>query len=69
MASCAAPFHCPVTNPVQETLKCSVNLLDVLGLYVVLTRLLGRSEMKVMITAVGNTLNAAHTMFPLIGGT
>lgn len=40
----------------QETLKCSVDLLDMLGLYVVLTKLLGRSEMKVMIIAVGNGL-------------
>lgn len=37
----------------KESLKCSVELLDMLGLYLVLTRLLGRSEMKVMITAVG----------------
>ena len=43
-----------VGRNVQETLRCSVDLLDMLGLYVVLTRLLGRSEMKVMITAVGN---------------
>lgn len=40
----------------QETLKCSVELLDMLGLYLVITRLLGRSEMKVMITAVGKLL-------------
>ena len=34
-------------------MKCTVELLDMLGLYLVLTKLLGRSEMKVMITAVG----------------
>lgn len=36
-----------------ECLKCSVELLDMLGLYLVMTRVLGRSEMKVMITSVG----------------
>ena len=39
---------------IQEALTCTVELLDMLGLYFVITKLLGRSEMKVMITAVGN---------------
>ena len=42
-----------LTFHLQESLKCTVELLDMLGIYLVLTKLLGRSEMKVMITAVG----------------
>ena len=30
-----------------------VDLLDILGMYLVITRLLGWTEMKVMVTAVG----------------
>ena len=37
----------------QEALKCTVDVLDVLGIYFVITRLLGRTEMKIMVTAVG----------------
>lgn len=37
----------------MEGLRCTVDLLDMLGIYLVLTKLLGRSEMRVMITAVG----------------
>ena len=40
----------------QEALKCTVDLLDVLGMYFVITKLLGRSEMKIMVTAVGKQL-------------
>ena len=38
---------------IQEALKCTVDLLDILGMYFVITKLLGRSEMKIMVTAVG----------------
>ena len=41
-------FYC-----LQEALKCTVDVLDILGLYFVMTRLLGRTEMKIMVTAVG----------------
>ena len=34
-------------------MKCTVDVLDILGLYFVMTRLLGRTEMKIMVTAVG----------------
>ncbi|XP_064407746.1 BOS complex subunit TMEM147-like [Halichondria panicea] len=41
-------------NPVLgEALKSTVDLLDMLGMYLVITRLLGRSEQKVLVTAVG----------------
>ena len=59
----------------QEVLRCSVDILDILGLYVVLTRVLGRSEMKVMVTAVGEWWigysimhkEAPWTLYPMLG--
>lgn len=37
----------------QEALTSTVDLLDMLGMYLVITKLLGRSELKVLVTAVG----------------
>ena len=37
----------------QEALKATVDLLDMLGMYLVITKLLGRAEQKVLVTAVG----------------
>ena len=47
---------CRSVSFIQEALKCTVDLLDILGMYLVITKLLGRSEMKVMVTAVGESL-------------
>jgi hypothetical protein len=42
-------------------------VLDILGLYFVMTRLLGRTEMKIMVTAVGKHSVFHDTMY-IAGG-
>ena len=44
----------PPSHPsLQEAVRCTLNTLDLLGLYTVLTRFLGRGEMKILATVVG----------------
>ena len=45
----------------QESTKCTVDLVDLLGLYLVLTKLSAKGEMKVAAAAVGEC-SAPHEM-------
>lgn len=37
-------------------MRCSVDLVDFLGLYLVITKLLGKGERKILVTAIGELL-------------
>ena len=54
---CYIAFVCPLS---QECAKCSVDLIDLLGLYIVLNKILGKGEMKVLVVAVGKRQCEGH---------